>query len=246
MKIYNIIKKELLEIIEKEIIKIIDHEKLISKQKNINRIKDLSLDKAIESYSNISDGFEKKKADLIKAVNDDIVLEKDFLNLIKNDKYLSKLLETIFLLDKIVKLEENTSNFSLDDLAELKNKKDKNPNLSIYHIIYSEVNDRLKKEKRKLFIIDSIINNSLENTSLSNSFVIPVEFENFVRLEYELIDAYATKNNSFFEWNREKQSLIIDNERKYDVIDIIYKQTSEQEDYAKKTFYFDITENFTF
>ena len=101
-----------------------------------------------------------------------------------------------------------------------------------------------EKEQCEGFIIDTIINNSLESTSKDKPFIIPVEFDNFVRLEYELIEAYATKNNNFFEWNREKQSLINENGKKYDVIDIVYKLTQKQKKYKKKTFYFDITKKF--
>ena len=107
--------------------------------------------------------------------------------------------------------------------------------------------NKLKNSEKAIWgniIIEMIFNNSLESTSEDKPFVIPVEIENFVKMEYELIDAFVTKCNNYYTWNRTQQSLINKNGKKYDVIDIVYKRTSEQDDYKKKTFYFDITKSF--
>ena len=64
-----------------------------------------------------------------------------------------------------------------------------------------------------------------------------------MKMEYELIDVIATKNK-YFEWKRKKQSLQNYIGKKLDIIEIVYKQMSEQEEYENRTFYFDITKCF--
>ena len=101
-----------------------------------------------------------------------------------------------------------------------------------------------QKEMRVNLKIDTILHNTLEKSSKEKPFKIPVEIDEFVEIEYELIEANMFKSNNFYEWKIYKQSLKTDKGKKIDIIEIIYKRTAKQKEYSKKTFYFDITDNF--
>ena len=154
MIINDIVTKELLEIINKEIDEVINYKKIISKRKRINTIKDLSLNETIEKYSNIDDRFEKEKEHLIKTVNDNIVSMKNLLNIMKFNKDLSKLSESIFLLDNIVRLEDSSNKTNKIEpkfnVSKLKMKAETNSDTTIYHFIYTNAKEYIKKVKNNL------------------------------------------------------------------------------------------------
>ena len=89
-------------------------------------------------------------------------------------------------------------------------------------------------------IFDVSMEDYLETSTIDKPYEIPVEITEFVRMEYKLIDVIATKKK-YFEWKRKKQSLQVHNGKTLDIIEIVYKQTSDQEEYENRAFYFDIT-----
>ena len=94
----------------------------------------------------------------------------------------------------------------------------------------------------KLFS-DVLLKDDLETSTIDKPFELPVEILEFVGMEYKLIDAVADKNK-YFEWKRSRQSLKNHNDKRLDIIDIVYKQTQYQDEYLNRTFYFDITKCF--
>jgi hypothetical protein len=100
------------------------------------------------------------------------------------------------------------------------------------------------EEVKTSFIFDCIYDKTLDTQTIDNPIKIPIVLENFVRIEYELVDQVLNRRHTYPEWKIVKQSLQHYNDRKIDILEIAYKLTPEQKDFKKRFIHFDITDNF--